>query len=1473
MSYLGLSQHIHFDDLPDPSGRFQLDGVIGEGTYGEVFKAFDLETGQKIAVKIMENIADNIEEIEEEYLVLRDLCLHPNIPSFIGLFLKKGGRRDEDQLWFCMELCSGGSVTDLVQALTSVGQCLTEEQIAYIIKETLEALVYLHQNHCMHRDVKGHNILLTENAEIKLIDFGVSSHLASTLGRKNTSVGTPYWMAPEVIACEQQLDYAYDVRCDIWSLGITAIELAEGDPPLAELHPMRALFQIPRNPPPQLKRPMEWSEEFNDFIEVCLKKDFEKRPFARALMEHPFTRQVPPNPDMIRGPLKQLVEAMRSGGASRREPEPTIRQGNLKQDRKAKLQPMYVDDLASLENLTNDIIVDHLQRRFSQGQIYTYIGDILIAVNPYAEMGIYTDAEAKLYRSRGKMDHPPHIFAVADTAYHTMLHLKMNQSIIVSGESGSGKTESANFLLRQLVYLGKAPNRTIEEKILQMNPLMEAFGNAATGINDNSSRFGKFLDITFTETGMISGAKVTVYLLEQSRIVRQAIGERNYHIFYYLYDGLQGKNKLKGYCLDSSRKTCHRYLSSPLGMVQSIEENQQKFNQIEHSFELLGFRSHEIGSIYQILAGIINLGDIQFKEYQSPNNTEAAEIVDQQKMINVANLLSVEVKDLIESLTSTSVVAKGETITRKNTVSEATCARDAMAKGLYSRLFDWIVHQINKHLALGRIIYGEPLAVGLLDIFGFENFETNSFEQLCINIANEQVQYFFNQHIFTWEQQEYMSEGIDVQMVQFSDNRPVLDMFLCKPLGILALIDEESRFPKATDFSLVDKFNQNVTNPCYVRSKAADLTFSIRHYAACVVYDANNFLPKNRNFLAQEVIQVLRQSSDEVVQFLFQCPLTKTGNLFAATPRNSPGGTLKKNSPKVKLMSATGSVQETRIYNTQGLASQTRAQQTVATYFRYSLMDLLQKMVGGMPHFVRCIKPNDKNVPKLFEKMKVLKQLEYAGVMETVKMRQNGFSSRPTFADFLKRYCFLAFDYHERVVANRESVVTLLERMKLDGWAVGKTKVFLKYYHVEYLSRLHDEHVRRIIRIQACVRRWLAKIRMDKQKSEPGVLSITTPIAEFPRDFPTGLSRDEAAVIIQKYYRGYAVRDKYGPELNRRLSIKKKRESINAESENKENSEKSMADVVKKGEDLKEFVQQVHERNREIHINLRNIRGSVREEDKTTPPSWYKRPNGFETVPQMIAHYEKQRRVKSKPVITISTYEEAYGKEPRSYDLEDLDSDEWDAPMKQPTLKLQSRRKTQDKKISVDLEMREILLQGLKSQNRANKEREDKLISQWKGVVQAAESNAVVLEEIVARSSKKSPFNSQENSKHVNRSSVKLLQPQPINKIPLNADGFMKPVLRPIKQNFQPASDLQGLLRNQPPEFSGNSSMPYDFRARLRPTANPPTESLRKRRGFCGMEPREQEVNISSEGTTMSPSVKDEKQINGETNKTKIPNK
>nr|XP_026486396.1 myosin-IIIb-like isoform X3 [Vanessa tameamea] len=1420
MAYRGLSEHVELDRAADPQDRFTLQELIGEGTYGEVFCAKDKKSGKRVAVKILENIAENIEEIEEEFLVFRDLSSHPNIPEFFGLFLKRGISSEDDQIWFVMELCTGGSVTDLGAGMRARGTHLTEPQLAYVIRGTVRALTYLHSHRCMHRDVKGHNILLTEDAEVKLVDFGVSSHLAATVARRNTSVGTPYWMAPEVIACEQQLDQSYDSRCDVWSVGITAIELAEGEPPLSGLHPMRALFQIPRNPPPTLSHPELFTPQLADFISECLVKDMNQRPFARELLEHPLLLAVNNFEEKIRRELRAEIKRQRAEGRSSRAPEATTKRGKLKSHRKSRPEKMYTDDLATLETLTEDAIVEQLQKRYTQNQIYTYIGDILVAVNPFTDIGIYTSKTQHFYQGRCRSDNPPHIYAVADAAHQALMHQKQNQAIVISGESGAGKTESANLLLKQFVYLSKTQYSNLEDKILQVNPIMEAFGNARTGINANSSRFGKYLDLSIMRVGRISGARISVYLLEQSRVVHQALGESNFHVFYYLYDGLESEGRWRKYYLDDQLKSRHRYLQ-PLSVTHR-EHNVHRWRQLNQAFKVVGFHEDEVQIIYKMLAAILHLGDIEFAETAGDHNADnRATIIDTAPLHRASCLLGVETSDLRECLTSSSVVTKGETIARYSSPTEAAVARDATARGIYARAFDRIVERINALLSQNKP-QSDQLSIGILDIFGFENFTRNSFEQLCINIANEQIQYYFNQHIFTWEQQEYMAEGVPVDLVEFSDNRPVLDMLLSRPMGLLALLDEESRFPRSTDKTLIEKFHRNIKSKYYVRPKSDAVCFAIHHFAGRVVYQADGFLEKNRNFLPPEVVQLMRQSQYDVIRFLFQCPITKTGNLFSAMHGEMDVSSLEG--------PISGDVRDR--FNSRGLASQSRAQQTVSTYFRYSLMELLQKMVSGTPQFVRCLKPNDSRSPKHFDSTKILKQLRYTGVLETIRIRQNGFSHRLTYDEFLKRYGFLAYSYDEEIKPNRDSCRLLLLRLKMDGWALGKSKVFLKYYHVEVLSRIYEEQIRKIVLVQACVRGWLARRNYIRLKAQMAISVLTLQRhvrgwltrkrlqerqKQLAREFKKGQIEQENQRKQQRA--GVPVKNNIiVAKVLRRMSTDDS-DSNDTNSSNKENFNSAKAAIVlqsprrklksrapppppqhpapappthhqimqqysvqERAAQLQTFAEQVHNKNQDAHKNIRRNKPGIRLKDVKKPPDEYQLPPGFRVVPAIIRGQPSQAE------------EEASRLSSPSPEFFESDTMPWDQIFQIKDISIRNMRHQQPSNDRTYNEEKPLY----SSQNRQNLP----CSRQCGGLVSGRELKGNKIIELVKQTQKADP------------------PPRPV-----------------YSTAYDPESDLRKILRNSPqilatPVFSSDDDYndgPFRFKQLLRPTLGP-TESLRKRK-------------------------------------------
>ncbi|OWK54697.1 Myosin-IIIa [Lonchura striata] len=846
-------------------------------------------------------------------------------------------------------------------------------------------------------------------------------------------------MAPEVIACEQQLDSSYDARCDAWSLGITAIELGDGDPPLADLHPMRALFKIPRNPPPTLQQPELWSPEFNDFINKCLTKDYEKRPTVSTLLQHDFIKQIEGKENVLQRQLMEFIDVHQQMGVTEKARFERIhtKKGNYSKSLVSNQEE--VDDLATLEVLDENTVTEQLQKGYAKDQIYTYVGDILIAVNPFRNIDIYSSQHSKLYIGAKRTANPPHIFAVADIGYQSMVTYNSDQCIVISGESGAGKTQSAHLLVQQLTVLGKANNKTLQEKILQVNNLVEAFGNAGTIINDNSSRFGKYLEMKFTCGGTVVGAQISEYLLEKSRVVHQAVYLQNDHF----------------------------------RIVQDFMNNsfyKSQFELIEQCFKVIGFTLEELGSVYSVLAAILNVGNIEFSAVVSEHMIDKSNISNPVALENCASLLCIQADELQEALTSHCVVTRGETIIRPNTVEKATDVRDAMAKALYGRLFSWIVNRINtllkpdKHLSEND----DGLNIGILDIFGFENFKKNSFEQLCINIANEQIQFYFNQHVFAWEQNEYLYEGVDARVIEYEDNRPLLDMFLQKPMGLLSLLDEESRFPQATDQTLVG-------NLAHTKSKT---TISYQMWTS-------------------------------------QKSISHTKNEAGDTGHHPRETTSMKT-------------------------------QTVASYFRYSLMDLLSKMVVGQPHFVRCIKPNNDRQANKFDKEKVLVQLRYTGILETARIRRQGYSHRILFANFIKRYYLICYKTNDDPPVSPETCAAILEKAHLDNWVLGKTKVFLKYYHVEQLNLMRKETVDMIILIQAYVRGWLGsrrykKIKEQREQSAIKIQSVARGYLLRKKRKELTETRNKAAITIQSHYRGY----------KERKVFKSKRESLrNQETEN-----------------------------------------------------------------------------------------------------------------------------------------------------------------------------------------------------------------------------------------------------------------------------------------------------------------------------------
>uniref|UniRef100_A0AAR2LC98 Myosin VIIAa n=1 Tax=Pygocentrus nattereri TaxID=42514 RepID=A0AAR2LC98_PYGNA len=645
------------------------------------------------------------------------------------------------------------------------------------------------------------------------------------------------------------------------------------------------------------------------------------------------------------------------------------------------IKPMHptsihgVEDMIRLGDLNEAGILRNLLIRYREHLIYTYTGSILVAVNPYQLLPIYTADQIRLYTNKKIGEMPPHIFAIADNCYFNMQRNNKDQCCIISGESGAGKTESTKLILQFLAAIS-GQHSWIEQQVLEANPILEAFGNAKTIRNDNSSRFGKYIDIHFNKRGAIEGAKIEQYLLEKSRVCRQARDERNYHIFYCMLKGMTPEQKKK---LGLGKATDYTYLTIGNCTVCDGRDDQKEYSNIRSAMKVLMFTDTENWEISKLLASILHMGNFNY-EARTYDNLDACEVVRCADLTTAAKLLEVDSKDLMNCLTSRTIITRGETVSTPLSMEQALDVRDAFVKGIYGRLFVWIVEKIN------AAIYKPPShdlkavrrSIGLLDIFGFENFTVNSFEQLCINFANENLQQFFVRHVFKLEQEEYNLENISWQHIEFTDNQDALDMIAIKPMNIISLIDEESKFPKGTDTTMLNKLNsQHKLNTNYIPPKNTyETQFGIQHFAGIVYYETRGFLEKNRDTLHGDIIQLVHSSKNKFIKQIFQADFfhTKLAHPCLYGPALLQGAETRKRSP------------------------------TLSSQFKRSLELLMRTLSVCQPFFVRCIKPNEYKKPMLFDRELCVRQLRYSGMMETIRIRRAGYPIRYTFVEFVDRY-------------------------------------------------------------------------------------------------------------------------------------------------------------------------------------------------------------------------------------------------------------------------------------------------------------------------------------------------------------------------------------------------------------------------------------------------------------------------------------
>uniref|UniRef100_T1JBR9 Unconventional myosin-XV n=1 Tax=Strigamia maritima TaxID=126957 RepID=T1JBR9_STRMM len=709
--------------------------------------------------------------------------------------------------------------------------------------------------------------------------------------------------------------------------------------------------------------------------------------------------------------------------------------------RRQELASSGEDDMIHLNDLNEASLLWNLRLRYDKQLIYTYTGSILVAVNPYKMFDIYGLDVVKKYEGQILGTLPPHLFAIGSSAYATMSKDRESQVVVISGESGAGKTESTKLIMQYLAAVNKSSSNLITEQILEASPLLEAFGNAKTVRNDNSSRFGKYLEVHF-KNGVITGANTTEYLLEKSRIVTQAPEERNYHVFYEILAGLNDEEKEK-YGLTSADK--YFYLNQGGSCEISCKDDGEDFQALLSAVQVLGFSLDEQETIFRILSSVLHLGNIYFHRKPLKHGQEGVEIGSNAEIKWTSHLLQLSPDGIVQALTTKTTEARNEKLMTPLNLDQALDARDAISKALYSRLFSWLVQRINSIVCKGS----KKTSIAILDIFGFEDFQENSFEQLCINYANETLQFYFNKHIFKLEQQEYAKEKIEWQTIAFQDNQPVINLISKKPVGILHLLDDESNFPKATDMSFLEKCHYNhALNELYSRPRMSSMEFGITHYAGQVWYSVEGFLDKNRDTLRSDVVELLISSKLQMISKMFM-DLRNTGEATKTVNRNNGRFvTMKPRTP------------------------------TVAARFNDSLLALVENMTRCNPWFVRCIKPNNEKAPMNFDMAIVLEQLRYTGMLETIKIRKMGYPVRMKFQQFCERYRCLVRDKIPKGVPTREICKVILDSdpHRRDHYQLGTTKVFLRETMEQMLEQKRYNLLNNAaIILQKCIRGRVAR--------------------------------------------------------------------------------------------------------------------------------------------------------------------------------------------------------------------------------------------------------------------------------------------------------------------------------------------------------------------------------------------------------------
>lgn len=794
------------------------------------------------------------------------------------------------------------------------------------------------------------------------------------------------------------------------------------------------------------------------------------------------------------------------------------------------------EDLTSLSYLNEPAVLHAIKQRYSQLNIYTYSGIVLIATNPFDRVDqLYSQDMIQAYAGKRRGELEPHLFAIAGEAYRMMKHDKQNQTIVVSGESGAGKTVSAKYIMRYFASVEEENSYAVdnvqhqvemsetEQRILATNPIMEAFGNAKTTRNDNSSRFGKYLEILFDKETSIIGAKIRTYLLERSRLVYQPKVERNYHIFYQLLAGLPQAQKDE---LHLTEPSDFFYMNQ--GGVTEIEgvSDADEYKTTVDALTLVGVSKETQHQIFKILAALLHIGNIEIKKTRN----DASLSSDEPSLKVACELLGIDSFNFAKWITKKQIITRSEKIVSNLNYKQAIVAKDSVAKFIYSALFDWLVENINTVLCAPEVADQVSSFIGVLDIYGFEHFEKNSFEQFCINYANEKLQQEFNQHVFKLEQEEYVKEEIEWSFIEFNDNQPCIDLIESK-LGILSLLDEESRLPAGSDESWTQKLYQTLdkppTNQVFSKPRFGQTKFLVSHYAHDVAYDVEGFIEKNRDTVSDGHLEVLKGSTNETLQNILQ--------------------TLENAATKIEEAKKAEQEQSKK----PGPARTVQRKPTLGSMFKQSLIELMDTINSTNVHYIRCIKPNSEKEPWKFDNLMVLSQLRACGVLETIRISCAGFPSRWTFSEFVLRYYVLIPSSEWSKIfsgedTTEESIIEICEKI-LNGtvtekskFQIGNTKIFFKAGMLAYFEKLRSNKIHQSsVLIQKKIR---AKYYREQYLKTILALRATQRYAKAHamRQKVDRQLKVNLALVIQRLYRGSQVREEYSAILHSITRIQSK---------------------------------------------------------------------------------------------------------------------------------------------------------------------------------------------------------------------------------------------------------------------------------------------------------------------------------------------